>query len=375
MVNKRQLRIVLKFGSNLITTNNTVLNYKVIDSLVSQIAKIFEEHEIVLVTSGAVAAGLQYISSERTTKILKKNSLVQKQILASVGQPILMKAYEESFDKHSISISQALLARGDFENRNGYLNIRNTLLELLQIGILPIINENDVVATEELNRYGDNDRLSAMVANAVDADILILLGTIDGLYTEDPNINNDAKKIEIVEKIDSNILSYAKGPVDKVGTGGMISKIQAANIATKSGISMYIASGLQNQVIQRIINDETVGTKFLPEESNLESRKRWLVTGYTSSKGEIILDKGAVKAVNKNASVLPAGVTSVKGNFDRGDIIAIKDEKSTTIGLGISNYSSNEISKIKGVKSSEINELVENNYGDEVVHRNNFIFI
>ena len=375
MVNKRQLRIVLKFGSNLITTNNTVLNYKVIDSLVSQIAKIFEEHEIVLVTSGAVAAGLQYISSERSTKILKKHSLVQKQILASVGQPILMKAYEESFDKHSISISQALLARGDFENRNGYLNIRNTLLELLQIGILPIINENDVVATEELNRYGDNDRLSAMVANAVDADILILLGTIDGLYTEDPNINNDAKKIEIVEKIDSNIISYAKGPVDKVGTGGMISKIQAANIATKSGISMYIASGLQNQVIQRIINDETVGTKFLPEESNLESRKRWLVTGYTSSKGEIILDKGAVKAVNKNASVLPAGVTSVKGNFDRGDIIAIKDEKSTTIGLGISNYSSDEISKIKGIKSSEINELVENNYGDEVVHRNNFIFI
>ena len=375
MVNKRQLRIVLKFGSNLITTNNTVLNYKVIDSLVSQIAKIFEEHEIVLVTSGAVAAGLQYISSERTTKILKKNSLVQKQILASVGQPILMKAYEESFDKHSISISQALLARGDFENRNGYLNIRNTLLELLQIGILPIINENDVVATEELNRYGDNDRLSAMVANAVDADILILLGTIDVLYIEDPNINNDAKKIEIVEKIDSNIISYAKGPVDKVGTGGMISKIQAANIATKSGISMYIASGLQNQVIQRIINDETVGTKFLPEESNLESRKRWLVTGYTSSKGEIILDKGAVKAVNKNASVLPAGVTSVKGNFDRGDIIAIKDEKSTTIGLGISNYSSDEISKIKGIKSSEINELVENNYGDEVVHRNNFIFI
>ena len=375
MVNKRQLRIVLKFGSNLITTNNTVLNYKVIDSLVSQIAKIFEEHEIVLVTSGAVAAGLQYISSERTTKILKKNSLVQKQILASVGQPILMKAYEESFDKHSISISQALLARGDFENRNGYLNIRNTLLELLQIGILPIINENDVVATEELNRYGDNDRLSAMVANAVDADILILLGTIDGLYTEDPNINNDAKKIEIVEKIDPKIISYAKGPVDKVGTGGMISKIQAANIATKSGISMYIASGLQNQVIQRIINDETVGTKFLPEESNLESRKRWLVTGYTSSKGEIILDKGAVKAVNKNASVLPAGVTSVKGNFDRGDIIAIKDEKSTTIGLGISNYSSDEISKIKGIKSSEINELVENNYGDEIVHRNNFIFI
>ena len=375
MVNKRQLRIVLKFGSNLITTNNTVLNYKVINSLVSQIAKIFEEHEIVLVTSGAVAAGLQYISSERSTKILKKNSLVQKQILASVGQPILMKAYEESFDKHSISISQALLARGDFENRNGYLNIRNTLLELLQIGILPIINENDVVATEELNRYGDNDRLSAMVANAVDADILILLGTIDGLYTEDPNINNDAKKIEIVEKIDSNIISYAKGPVDKVGTGGMISKIQAANIATKSGISMYIASGLQNQVIQRIINDETVGTKFLPEESNLESRKRWLVTGYTSSKGEIILDKGAVKAVNKNASVLPAGVTSVKGNFDRGDIIAIKDEKSTTIGLGISNYSSDEISKIKGIKSSEINELVENNYGDEIVHRNNFIFI
>ena len=375
MVNKRQLRIVLKFGSNLITTNNTVLNYKVIDSLVSQIAKIFEEHEIVLVTSGAVAAGLQYISSERSTKILKKNSLVQKQILASVGQPILMKAYEESFDKHSISISQALLARGDFENRNGYLNIRNTLLELLQIGILPIINENDVVATEELNRYGDNDRLSAMVANAVDADILILLGTIDGLYTEDPNINNDAKKIEIVKKIDPKIISYAKGPVDKVGTGGMISKIQAANIATKSGISMYIASGLQNQVIQRIINDETVGTKFLPEESNLESRKRWLVTGYASSKGEIILDKGAVKAVNKNASVLPAGVTSVKGNFDRGDIIAIKDEKSTTIGLGISNYSSDEISKIKGIKSSEINELVENNYGDEIVHRNNFIFI
>tara|TARA_Y100000768_G_scaffold141542_1_gene105499 strand:+ start:10023 stop:11162 length:1140 start_codon:yes stop_codon:yes gene_type:complete len=376
MATKNKLRIVIKIGSNLITENENILNYEVIKNLCNQIAAIQKDHnQVIIVSSGAVAAGSQYLSKFEKEININNNSIVQKQLLASIGQPILMNAYEKYFSQSSIMISQALLSREDFENRLGYLNIRNTLSELLSLNVVPIINENDVVSTEELidRAYGDNDRLSAMVSNAIDADLLILLGTIDGLYTSDPNIDKKAKKIGIVENITDEIINYAQGSIDGIGSGGMASKIQAANISINSGTEMYIASGLENDVIKRIISGEIIGTKFLSKQSLNESRKRWLMTGYSSSKGDISLDDGAIKAIKNRSSVLPPGIINTTGDFDRGDIIGIRNSNDKIIGWGISNYSSKEISKIKGINSSKIIEVVEKNYGSEVIHRNNLV--
>jgi len=376
MATKNKLRIVIKIGSNLITENENILNYEVIKNLCNQIAAIQKDHnQVIVVSSGAVAAGSQYLSKFEKEINMNNNSIVQKQLLASIGQPILMNAYEKYFSQSSIMISQALLSREDFENRLGYLNIRNTLSELLSLNVVPIINENDVVSTEELidRAYGDNDRLSAMVSNAIDADLLILLGTIDGLYTSDPNIDKKAKKIGIVENITDEIINYAQGSIDGIGSGGMASKIQAANISINSGTEMYIASGLENDVIKRIISGEIIGTKFLSKQSLNESRKRWLMTGYSSSKGDISLDDGAIKAIKNRSSVLPPGIINTTGDFDRGDIIGIRNSNDNIIGWGISNYSSKEISKIKGINSSKIIEVVEKNYGSEVIHRNNLV--
>ena len=376
MATKNKLRIVIKIGSNLITENENILNYEVIKNLCNQIATIQKDHnQVIIVSSGAVAAGSQYLSKFEKEIKINNNSIVQKQLLASIGQPILMNAYEKYFSQSSIMISQALLSREDFENRLGYLNIRNTLSELLSLNVIPIINENDVVSTEELidRAYGDNDRLSAMVSNAIDADLLILLGTIDGLYTSDPNIDKKATKIGIVENITDEIINYAQGSIDGIGSGGMASKIQAANISINSGTEMYIASGLENDVIKRIISGEIIGTKFLSKQSLNESRKRWLMTGYSSSKGDISLDDGAIRAIKNRSSILPPGIINTKGDFDRGDIIGIRNSNDKIIGWGISNYSSKEISKIKGINSSKIIEVVEKNYGSEVIHRNNLV--
>ena len=376
MATKNKLRIVIKIGSNLITENENILNYEVIKNLCNQIAAIQKDHnQVIIVSSGAVAAGSQYLSKFEKEIKINNNSIVQKQLLASIGQPILMNAYEKYFSQSSIMISQALLSREDFENRLGYLNIRNTLSELLSLNVIPIINENDVVSTEELidRAYGDNDRLSAMVSNAIDADLLILLGTIDGLYTSDPNIDKKATKIGIVENITDEIINYAQGSIDGIGSGGMASKIQAANISINSGTEMYIVSGLENDVIKRIISGEIIGTKFLSKQSLNESRKRWLMTGYSSSKGDISLDDGAIRAIKNRSSILPPGIINTTGDFDRGDIIGIRNSNDKIIGWGISNYSSKEISKIKGINSSKIIEVVEKNYGSEVIHRNNLV--
>jgi glutamate 5-kinase len=374
-MNTDKKRIIIKIGSNLITENENILNDSVIEDLCNQISGIHDKgFEVIVVSSGAVAAGRQYLGVLNKQIKINQSYLIHKQVLASIGQPLLMKAYEKYFSNNSKGISQGLLSREDFENRSGYLNIRNTLTELLSVDIIPIINENDVVSTDELENkaYGDNDRLSAMVANAVDADVLILLGTIDALYTSDPNFDDNAKKIKIVDNISEDIISYAKGPADNVGSGGMTSKIQAANIAINSGIDMFIASGYEKNVILRIITGDDIGTKFVAKESLKESRKRWLITGYSSSKGEVILDDGAIKAI-ENSSLLPAGILEVSGNFDRGDIIGIKNLENKIIGWGIANYSSLEISKIKGMKTKDIINTVDKNFGTEIIHRNNLV--
>ncbi len=359
----KKRRIVIKIGSNLITENENILNDSVIENLCNQISEVQDNgNEIIIVSSGAVAAGRQYLSTFNKEIKINDSYLVHKQVLASIGQPMLMKAYENFFSKNNKGISQALISREDFENRSGYLNVRNTLNELLEIQIIPIINENDVVSTMEIEGkfYGDNDRLAAIVANAIDA------------YTSDPNLDNSAEKINFVEKISDDHINYASGPSDNTGSGGMVSKIQAANISVNSGTDMFIASGLEKNVIKRIVSGESIGTKFLAKESLNESRKRWLMTGYSSSKGEIILDDGAINAI-KTSSILPAGIIDLNGNFSRGDIVGIKNSQKKIIGWGITNYSSDEIGKIKGMNTKDIVKIVNKNFGSAIIHRNNLV--
>ena len=241
---------------------------------------------------------------------------------------------------------------------------------------IPIINENDVVSVDELQGevYGDNDRLSAMIANAVDADLLILLGDIEGIFTSDPKFNKDAKLINSINEIDDEIINISGDTSDDIGSGGMKSKIEAASLATKSGAKVVIASGKLNNVILKIIEGQNIGTTINSSGKKLESKKRWLSTGIYESKGIVIIDDGATKAIlEKGASLLPAGILSIEGDFNRGDIISIKSNSGTTFAWGISNYPSNDIKLIKGKGSKNITELINKKYEPEIIHRDNLV--
>jgi glutamate 5-kinase len=262
-------------------------------------------------------------------------------------------------------------------DRAGYLNARNTLLALMELGIICIVNENDVVALDEIEelKFGDNDNLSAMVANLVDADLLILLTDIGGLYTDDPNYNPEAQLIRRVDKIDSKIEHLASKTANRQGTGGMVTKIEAARLATSSGVSVIIADGREPQALIRISNGEEVGTFFPPQTSKMESKKRWLLSGL-ASKGKVIVDKGAEIAIKEqNKSLLPAGILEVKGDSQRGDILEIFNKQGRQLGCGVSNYSSTDIATIKGAHSDKIASLLGHNYGDEVIHKNNMVVL
>jgi glutamate 5-kinase len=365
----RYKRIVAKFGTNLLTAGTDSLDKDMMSGLVAQVSKLHREgHEILIVTSGAVAAGKKKLNRDRDSK-----AIPMKQVLSSMGQSRLMYMYEQLFDQHGINVAQALLTRADLISRAGYLNARNTLLGLIDLGVICIINENDVVATDELAgaRFGDNDNLSAMVATLVDADLLILLSDIDGLYTADPHHNPDAILISRVEKIDSKIQRLAGGSASKAGTGGMTTKIQAARVATSCGTSVVIANGFKDGNLYRIARGEDVGTVFTASCDDLDSRQRWIISGL-ASKGSLTIDAGAVKAlVEQNKSLLAAGILDLEGKFQRGDIVDINDKDGNKLGCGISNYSAKEIAVIKGAHSSDINNLLGYDYGSEVVHRNN----
>jgi glutamate 5-kinase len=300
-----------------------------------------------------------------------------KQVLASVGQGHLMYTYEELFSQHSITIAQALLTKGDLTDRSGYLNARNTLLALIELGVICIVNENDIVAIDEIQelKFGDNDNLSAMVANLVDADLLVLLTDIGGLYTADPRYTPEAELIHRVDKIDAEIERLAAGTTSQQGTGGMITKVEAAKLATSSGTSVIIADGRESDVLIRICSGENIGTLFPPRQSKMESKKRWMLSGL-ASKGMIVVDRGAVLALaEQNKSLLPAGVVEARGDFQRGDIVDILNEEGDRIGCGISNYSFADIAIIKGEHSDRISSLLGHEYGDEVVHRNNMVIV
>ncbi len=366
-------RIVAKFGTSLLTGGSERLDRDVMSSLVAQVAQLHKRgREVVVVSSGAIASGRHRLGLARKLK-----GIPFKQVLASVGQYYLMQAYERLFQQHDITVAQALLAKADLVDRAGYLNARNTLLALLELKVLCVVNENDVVAVDELEetRFGDNDNLSAMVANLIDADLLLLLTDAAGLYTADPHRDTNARLISEVKQIDSEIERLAADTYGDLGTGGMITKLEAARLATASGVTVVIADGREPDVILRVAGGEAVGTRFLPVASKLESRKRWMLSGL-STKGRLVVDSGAAVALRKQKrSLLAAGIREVEGTFQRGDIVNIYDPGGVQLGCGITNYGSADINAIKGAHSRKIVTLLGYDYGSEVVHRNNLVVL
>jgi glutamate 5-kinase len=307
----------------------------------------------------------------------KAKGVALKQVLASVGQSRLMNIYEELFNRHNITVGQALLTKSVLSDRAGYLNTRNTLLASLEMGVIPIINENDVVAVDEIGeaRFGDNDNLSAMVANLIDADLLLILTDIAGLYTADPNKDPSARMIPLVEKIDDQIENLVSGSTSGLGTGGMVTKIEAAKLAAESGVTVVIANGSEKDILVRVTGGKAVGTRFLPIKNKLDSRERWLLSGLCT-RGKLTVDDGAALALKqKNCSLLAAGILEVEGVFQRGDIVDICDLHGVKLGSGITNYTSVEVQAIKGAHSEKINALLGYDYGSELVHRNNLVIL
>ena len=327
-------RIVVKFGTSLLTGGSDRLERDIMSSLVAQVAQLHQQgREVIIVSSGAIASGRHQLGLTKKVK-----GVPFKQVLASVGQHRLMSLYEQLFSEYNITVAQALLAKVDLLDRAGYLNARNTLLALLELGVICIVNENDVVAVDELHeaRFGDNDNLSAMVANLVDADLLMILTDIGGLYTADPHLDPNARLIPQVERIDSEIERLAAGTSGKLGTGGMITKIEAARLATSSGVAVVIADGREPDVILRLAKGEALGTRFLPTASKLESRRRWMLSGL-ATKGKLVVDSGAALALKKQKrSLLAAGIKGASGEFQRGDIVNIYDPEGSRLGCGIS---------------------------------------
>ncbi len=364
-------RVVVKAGTTLLTRGGDRLNLQVMATLVEQMARLHGDGvETILVSSGAVAAGRHALGVPREGR-----NVPFKQVMAAAGQARLMHAYEQLFDWHQIPVAQALLSRKDLSDRLGYLNVRNTLLSLLELRVIPIINENDVVAVDELagDVFGDNDNLSAMVANLVDADVLVILGEVEGLYTADPHLDPDARLIPSVDGLDEEVEAMGGASWGDQGRGGMATKLEAAKLAIASGVDVVIASGLERDVLTRLANGDRIGTKFSATSTKMDSRRRWLLSGL-SSRGEIVVDDGASSVlVHGNRSLLPAGVKEVSGPFERGDIVLILDSDRGQIASGITNYGSEELAKIMGSHSGQIADILGHQYGDEVIHRNNMV--
>ena len=366
-------RIVAKFGTSLLTGGGSHLDREVMSGLVNQIAGLHREgRELLVVSSGAIAAGRNKLGLTR-----KVRGIPYRQVLASAGQIRLMNIYEQLFGEHDITIAQALLTRADIADRAGYLNTRNTLLALLELRVICIANENDVVATDEIQeaKFGDNDNLSAMVANLIDADLLLILTDTGGLYTADPHRHPDASLIPQVDHIDADIEKLASDTAGSTGTGGMVTKIEAARLATASGVTVIIANGREPDVIPRVAAGEAIGTRFLPTTSKLESRQRWMLSGL-STRGRLVVDSGATLALKKHhRSLLAAGIERAEGNFQRGDIVDILDTDGTRIGCGIANYAATDVALLKGVHSKKITSLLGHDYGSEIVHMNNLVVV
>ncbi len=365
-MNKKKKLVVIKIGTSTLTDANGAIDREYIDSVASQAAHIkSNDIRVVIVTSGAIRAGMEMMKLTD-----KPKTIPEKQAAAAVGQSVLMRIYSDIFLKHELITGQVLLTRDDFSSRKRYLNIRNTLNMLLQYDVIPIINENDTVAVNEI-RVGDNDNLAALVASSLQADMLILLSDVYGFYSSDPSKHEDAVLIPEVSKIDARIKSAAGEAGSLAGTGGMRTKIAAADISMNSGVKMIIAHGRLENVIQDIVYGKQIGTAFLPASECLCGRKRWIAFG-APVKGEIAVNDGAkAMIIGKGKSILAAGIIDVAGNFSCGDMVAITDIDGNKFARGFVNYNADEINKIKGRHSSEIEDILGHKDFDEVIHRDN----
>ncbi len=360
-------RVVVKAGSGILTAKDG-LDKRVINHLTNDICHLRGKGiEVILVSSGAIASGLKKIGIAK-----RPVSVFDQQAIAAVGQSSLMMAYEKAFSRHGQKVAQILITRDDLSHRGRYLNARNTIFTLLSWKIIPIINENDTVAIDEI-KFGDNDNLSAMVTNLTEAHLLINLTDIDGLFDKDPRVHEDARLIPLVEKVTREMISYASLIPGFLGTGGMAAKIQAARKITLRGVPAIIANGRKRGILRELFNGKEEGTLFLPQEITLRSRKHWIV--FTKSpKGEIVIDTGAVEAlIKKGKSLLPSGIQDVRGRFRLGDSVVLLTETNQELAVGMVNYDSNDIRKIMGVKSKEIEDRLGYKHGDEVIHRDNLV--
>ena len=364
-------RIVVKVGTSTITYPNGKINYEKIEKL-ARILSDFQNQgkEMILVSSGAGAAGVGRMGLEA-----KPKTIPGKQACAAVGQGILMHIYERLFGEYGQVVAQVLLTKTDMVNRHSYANARNALQEMISWGVIPIINENDVVAIDEF-KIGDNDNLSALVASLADADLDILLSDIDGLYTANPKTHPDAKLVSVVEEVTPEIEATAGGAGSKNATGGMLTKLQAAKNAMSAGIALIIANGEHLDILRNILRGEPVGTLFVPKESHLRFRNQWLAFGSKIS-GKLIVDAGLAKALRQkgSCSILPVGIVGVEGDFDSGDTVSVVDQDGHELARGMVNYSAGDVALIKGCKTSQIEEKIGYKHYDEVIHRDNLVVL
>jgi glutamate 5-kinase len=371
----RYHRIVAKFGTNVLTAGTDRLDVERMSALVGQAAALHKMGaEVLVVTSGAIAAGRHRLSAAARKE---RKDMPFRQVLAAVGQSDLMQTYQELFSWHDITVAQTLLTRQDLSDRVGYLNARNALHAMLDLRVVPVINENDVVASDEIEgaRIGDNDNLSALVANLVDADLLVLVTDIGGLYTADPQVDPAAELIPRVDRVDASIEALAGTTLNVLAVGGMVTKLQAAKLATGGGADMAIVGGKEPDVLLRVVRGEQVGTYFPATGDRMESRRRWMLAGL-AVKGSVVVDAGAAKALReRKTSLLPAGVQEVRGSFSRGDPVDIVDAEGVRVACGIANYNADEVTRIRGVRSDRIEQVLGHHYGAEIVHRDNLVVV
>lgn len=368
---KKAKRIVIKVGTSTITYANGKRNFSQIDRLAREISDLQNQgREIILVTSGAVAVGV-----DRMGLPGKPKTIPGKQAAAAVGQGVLMHTYEKFFADYGQIVAQVLITKTEAIDRHRYTNTRNTFMELMRQRVIPIVNENDVVALDEL-KIGDNDNMSALVAGIVDADLVIILSDVDGLYTANPQTHPDAVIVPEVAEITPEIEASAGGVGSARGTGGMATKIQAAKAATSSGIHLVIASGTEKNAITRVLQGEELGTLFVSRENRLQFRKRWLAFGAKIA-GSIVVDDGCAKAIRKagGCSILPAGVFAVQGEFLPGSTVSVIDKDAHELARGLVHYSSAELEQIKGCNSGEIANILGHKNFDEVIHRDDLVIL
>lgn len=365
----RARRVVVKIGSALLTNDGRGLDTPAIEGWVKQLADLSAAGiELILVSSGSVAEGMTRLGWTK-----RPDSLHELQAAAAIGQMGLVQTYEKAFNQYDLHTAQVLLVHDDLSNRKRYLNARNTLQTLTSLGVIPVVNENDTVASDEL-RFGDNDTLAAIVANIVDADLLIILTDQDGMYDADPRSNPEARLISEVSA-GSEELRQMAGAGGVLGRGGMITKVRAAELAARSGTNTVIVGGRIDAVISKVMNGQAFGTLMYSEQEPLEARKLWLA-GLMQCKGELVLDDGAVNALRRRGtSLLPVGVTRVKGFFAEGDMVVCYDAQGRAVAKGLVNYSSEESEKIKGCASKALAEILGYNGDPELIHRDNMVLL